>query len=118
MDSDKSDKADKPMGIVAKLVRLPAFNRKIGGSSPSGPIFLSLHRCSMTMENFELSVKSKEIIKETLGVDSLDEVIDMDYATDSDNVTDSDKCHSSSFGRATLPSSVGAEFDPPGWLIM
>jgi hypothetical protein len=31
------------------------------------------------LENFELSLKSKEIIKKTLNVDSLDEIIDMDY---------------------------------------
>lgn len=30
-------------------------------------------------ENFELSSKSKKIIKETLNVDSLDKIIDMDY---------------------------------------
>ncbi len=35
MDSDKSD---KPFGIVAQLVELPAFNRRVGGSSPLGPI--------------------------------------------------------------------------------
>lgn len=30
-------------------------------------------------ENFELSSKAKKIIRETLNVDSLDEIIDMDY---------------------------------------
>lgn len=36
MDTDKSGKS---IGIIAKLVRLLAFNEKIPGSSPGGPIY-------------------------------------------------------------------------------